>query len=61
MMLKIPLASLPPGRGGLSASLKLIYNKQIYDSFPTTLTFNIVTTNVTNLKQQLKAVGGQYA
>lgn len=32
MMLRIPLASLPPSRGGLAAKLFLIYNSKLWDS-----------------------------
>src|SRR5882724_9511124 len=32
LMLHFPLASLPVGRGGLSASINLIYNSKLYDS-----------------------------
>lgn len=32
MMLRIPLASLPPARGGLAARLFLIYNSKLWDS-----------------------------
>src|SRR4030095_8159588 len=34
LMLNIPLAQLPPGRAGLSASLSLAYNSRLWDSYP---------------------------
>jgi hypothetical protein len=40
MILKVPLASLPPGRGGLSATLSLLYNSKLYDSFPASAYIN---------------------
>jgi RHS repeat-associated protein len=35
LMLQVPLASLPEGRAGLSASVNLIYNSKLWDSFVT--------------------------
>jgi RHS repeat-associated protein len=35
MMMHFPLASLPVGRGGLSAGINLIYNSKLYDSHTT--------------------------
>jgi RHS repeat-associated protein len=32
LMLRVPLGSLPPGRGGLAARVSLIYNSKLYDS-----------------------------
>lgn len=32
LMIRIPIASLPPGRGGLSAGVSLVYNSKIYDT-----------------------------
>src|SRR5258708_11166599 len=32
LMLHVPLASLPAGRGGMSAKLNLIYNSKLYDT-----------------------------
>jgi len=32
MMLHIPIAALPPGRGGLGAKLSLVYNSKLWDS-----------------------------
>jgi len=32
LMFHLPIASLPPGRGGLSASLSLVYNSKLWDS-----------------------------
>lgn len=40
MMLRVPLAGLPPGRGSLAASLNLIYNSKLYDSFPSSAYIN---------------------
>jgi RHS repeat-associated protein len=34
---RIPLGSLPAGRGGLTASLALFYNTKLYDSFPSVI------------------------
>src|SRR5712692_5447914 len=31
VILKVPLASLPQGRGGMSAGLSLVYNSQLFD------------------------------
>jgi hypothetical protein len=59
LMLKVPLASLPPGRGGLSASLSLLYNSKLYDSFPTSTYVNHSYYDVTNLKQS-QAGGWRY-
>src|ERR1700730_1923581 len=60
MMLKVPLASLPPGRGGLSVSLNLIYNSKLYDAFPTSTYINHSYYDVTNLKKS-QAGGWRYA
>jgi RHS repeat-associated protein len=49
MMLKMPLAALPPGRGGLSASLNLLYNSKLYDQFPTNTYVNQSYYDVMNL------------
>jgi hypothetical protein len=51
LMLRVPLAGLPPGRGGLAASLSLIYNSKLYDSFPTSAYINHSYYDVTNIKQ----------
>ncbi len=59
MMLRVPLASLPPGRGGLSASLSLIYNSKLYDSFPSSVYINHSYYDVTNLKKS-QAGGWRY-
>ena len=59
MILKVPLASLPPGRGGLSASLSLLYNSKLYDSFPSSAYINHSYYDVTNLKSS-QAGGWRY-
>lgn len=59
MILKVPLASLPPGRGGLSASLSLLYNSKLYDSFPSSTYINHSFYEVTNLKKS-QAGGWRY-
>lgn len=33
LMINLPLASLPPSRGGLSNGLALVYNSKLYDTF----------------------------
>lgn len=32
MMIHMPITSLPPGRGGLSAEVRLIYNSKIWNT-----------------------------
>src|SRR5262245_23640107 len=32
LMLNIPLATQPPGRGGLTAAVRLVYNSKLWDS-----------------------------
>ncbi|MCM3873838.1 MAG: hypothetical protein ND895_24380, partial [Pyrinomonadaceae bacterium] len=59
MMLKVPLAGLSAGRGGLSASLSLLYNSKPYDTFPTNTYVNHSYYDVTRLKQS-QAGGWRY-
>src|SRR5688572_18411445 len=59
MILKVPLASLPPGRGGLSASLSLLYNSKLYDSFPASAYINQSYYDVTNIKSS-QGAGWRY-
>ena len=32
MILRFPLGKLPPGRGGLSAGINLLYNSKLWDT-----------------------------
>src|SRR2546425_10199085 len=34
LLVNIPLASLPPGRGGLAASVRLVYNSKLWEDEP---------------------------
>lgn len=36
LSLRVPVGSLPAGRGGLAASVSLVYNSKLYDSYPST-------------------------
>lgn len=57
MMVKIPLAGLPAGRGGLSTSLSLMYNSKLYDTFPITIQSGQSYPTVSRLKKS-QAAGG---
>jgi hypothetical protein len=59
MMVKVPLAGLPAGRGGLSASLNLLYNSKLYDAFPMGIQVNQSYYDVTRLKKS-QAGGWRY-
>jgi YD repeat-containing protein len=52
VLVKIPLAKLPPGRAGWSAGLGLIYNSNIYDVI-SAYGLNPVNSAVTSLEQTL--------
>lgn len=34
LILNFPIGSLPSGRGGMSATMRLLYNSKLYDSYP---------------------------
>ena len=57
VMLRIPLASLPPGRGGSAFTLDLLYNSQIWDVEPELYQYSETEAELRH-RPQLSSQGG---
>ena len=57
VMLRIPLASLPPGRGGSAFTLDLLYNSQIWDVEPELYQYSETESELRH-RPQLSSQGG---
>ena len=60
VMLRIPLASLPPGRGGSSFTLDLLYNSQIWDVEPELYQYSETETELRHRLVQSSEGGWRY-